>query len=217
MRMTGPGSNPVPGGQCCLVNLYSPLLSRPFDQTHHSISLVLASLRVLSSLDHFWLSPILTHCSRQATSHVIKLTAAACLSSSGPDTSFIASVKSSTQLFLIHTQLPLLSLVSISIPQSNNPILILGQYQSWQLQVEHLLWVHKFMCVIHGWHIPDADEMHFQMLRKHYLCPHFRILVMGRANAGKTTILEKVCGVARATKTIIYDKDGELVWVVYTL
>ncbi|KAF8647979.1 hypothetical protein AX14_008831, partial [Amanita brunnescens Koide BX004] len=31
---------------------------------------------------------------------------------------------------------------------------------------------------------------------------------MGRANAGKTTILEKVCGVARATKTIIYDKDG---------
>ncbi|KAF8322927.1 hypothetical protein F5887DRAFT_903638, partial [Amanita rubescens] len=32
-----------------------------------------------------------------------------------------------------------------------------------------------------------------------YLCPHFRILVIGRANAGKTTILEKVCGVAKAT------------------
>ena len=47
------------------------------------------------------------------------------------------------------------------------------------------------------------------MLREHYLCPHFRILVIGRANAGKTTILEKVCGVAKATQPVIYDKDGE--------
>ena len=30
------------------------------------------------------------------------------------------------------------------------------------------------------------------MLRKHYLCPHFRILVIGRANAGKTTILSSI-------------------------
>ena len=52
--------------------------------------------------------------------------------------------------------------------------------------------------------------MHVKMLREHYLCPHFCILVIGRANAGKTTILEKVCGVAKATKPIIYDKDGEL-------
>ena len=48
------------------------------------------------------------------------------------------------------------------------------------------------------------------MLRKHYLCPHFRILVIGRANAGKTTILEKVCGVAKGTKPIIYNKEGKL-------
>jgi GTPase SAR1 family protein len=41
-----------------------------------------------------------------------------------------------------------------------------------------------------------------------YQCPHFRILVIGRANAGKTTILEKVCGVAQGTKPIIYDQDG---------
>ena len=53
--------------------------------------------------------------------------------------------------------------------------------------------------------------MHLQMLREHYLCPHFRILVIGRANAGKTTILEKVCGVAKATKPIIYNKDGEFI------
>ncbi|KAF8692788.1 hypothetical protein AX14_002393, partial [Amanita brunnescens Koide BX004] len=54
----------------------------------------------------------------------------------------------------------------------------------------------------------NADEMQLQTLKEHYLCPHFRILVIGRANAGKTTILEKVCGVAKATRPIIHDKDG---------
>jgi hypothetical protein len=57
----------------------------------------------------------------------------------------------------------------------------------------------------------DPEEAHVQILRERYLCPHFRILVIGRANAGKTTILEKVCGVAKATKPIIYDKDGKSV------
>ncbi|KAF8327980.1 hypothetical protein F5887DRAFT_159461 [Amanita rubescens] len=56
--------------------------------------------------------------------------------------------------------------------------------------------------------ISDADETHVQILKERYLCPHFRILVIGRANAGKTTILEKVCGVAKGTKPIIYDMDG---------
>ena len=60
-------------------------------------------------------------------------------------------------------------------------------------------------------HISDADETHVQTLMQQYLCPHFRILVIGRANAGKTTILEKVCGVAKGTKSIIYDKDGKSV------
>jgi GTP-binding protein EngB required for normal cell division len=46
--------------------------------------------------------------------------------------------------------------------------------------------------------------------REQYRCPHFRILVIGRANAGKTTILEKVCGVAKGTHPmIIYDKIGK--------
>ncbi|KAF8327656.1 hypothetical protein F5887DRAFT_1064752 [Amanita rubescens] len=56
----------------------------------------------------------------------------------------------------------------------------------------------------------DVDETYVQMLREHYLCPHFRILVMGRANAGKTTILEKVCGVARGTRPIIYYGSNQL-------
>ena len=47
-------------------------------------------------------------------------------------------------------------------------------------------------------------------LRNQYRCPHFRILVIGRANSGKTTILEKVCGVEKGTKPIIYDKEGKL-------
>ena len=49
------------------------------------------------------------------------------------------------------------------------------------------------------------------MLRDQYRCPHFRILVIGRANAGQTTILEKVCGVEKGTKpVIIHDKEGKL-------
>ncbi|KAF8344508.1 hypothetical protein F5887DRAFT_1075333 [Amanita rubescens] len=56
----------------------------------------------------------------------------------------------------------------------------------------------------------SKDETHVKILRERYECPHFRILVIGRANAGKTTILEKVCGVAKGTEPIIYDKDGEL-------
>jgi GTPase SAR1 family protein len=49
------------------------------------------------------------------------------------------------------------------------------------------------------------------LLREQYRCPHFRILVIGRANAGKTTILEKVCGVAKGTQPIIiHDKMGKL-------
>ena len=49
------------------------------------------------------------------------------------------------------------------------------------------------------------------MLRELYQCPYFRILVIGRANAGKTTILEKVCGVAKGTKAIIYGGSGKSV------
>ena len=48
------------------------------------------------------------------------------------------------------------------------------------------------------------------MLGERYECPHFRILVIGRANAGKTTILEKVCGVDKGAKPIIYDRNGKL-------
>jgi ABC-type uncharacterized transport system ATPase subunit len=49
------------------------------------------------------------------------------------------------------------------------------------------------------------------MLKEQYRCPYFRILVIGRANAGKTTILEKVCGVEKGTKPIVYHQgDADL-------
>ena len=57
--------------------------------------------------------------------------------------------------------------------------------------------------------VPHVDDI--TILRDQYRCPHFCILVIGRANAGKTTILEKVCGVAKGTQPIIiYDKEGKL-------
>ena len=56
----------------------------------------------------------------------------------------------------------------------------------------------------------DTDSKDLVVLKERYECPYFRILIIGRANAGKTTILEKVCGVQQGTKPIIYDKDGKL-------
>ena len=48
------------------------------------------------------------------------------------------------------------------------------------------------------------------LLRAQFRCSRFRILVIGRANAGKTTILEKVCGVAKGTTPItVYDERSK--------
>ena len=41
------------------------------------------------------------------------------------------------------------------------------------------------------------------------LCPQFRILIIGKANAGKTTILRKVCNAKPDVKPIVYDADGK--------
>jgi GTPase SAR1 family protein len=40
-------------------------------------------------------------------------------------------------------------------------------------------------------------------------CPQFRILIIGKANAGKTTILRKVCNANPDAKPIIYDAEGK--------
>ena len=40
-------------------------------------------------------------------------------------------------------------------------------------------------------------------------CRRFRILVIGKANAGKTTILRKVCNVGSDVKPIVLDERGK--------
>ena len=61
------------------------------------------------------------------------------------------------------------------------------------------------------WFFVAAQVEDITKLREQYKCHHFRILIIGRANAGKTTILEKVCGVAKGTNPIIiHDKKGRL-------
>ena len=40
-------------------------------------------------------------------------------------------------------------------------------------------------------------------------CPQFRILIIGKANAGKTTILRKVCNAKPDAKPIVYDAEGK--------
>ena len=42
-------------------------------------------------------------------------------------------------------------------------------------------------------------------------CSHFRILVIGKANAGKTTILRKVCNVDSDVEPIVRDENGDLI------
>jgi GTPase SAR1 family protein len=44
-------------------------------------------------------------------------------------------------------------------------------------------------------------------------CPQFRILVIGKANAGKTTILRKVCNAKPDAKPIVYDAGGRKIIV----
>src|ERR1700761_9554935 len=46
-------------------------------------------------------------------------------------------------------------------------------------------------------------------------CPRFRVLIMGKANAGKTTILQKMCQTTEAP--IVRDSSGKLVSVFHSL
>ena len=44
-------------------------------------------------------------------------------------------------------------------------------------------------------------------------CPQFRILIVGKVNAGKTTILRKMCNAKPDVKPIVYDAKGKEVKV----
>lgn len=51
----------------------------------------------------------------------------------------------------------------------------------------------------------DLDEM----MKLRQKCKHFRILIIGRANAGKTTILQKICNTNE--EATIQDAKGNMV------
>jgi len=54
-----------------------------------------------------------------------------------------------------------------------------------------------------------AEEEEARARRIRELCNRFRILIIGRANAGKTTILQKVCNTTE--KPVIYNSKGKKV------
>ncbi len=56
------------------------------------------------------------------------------------------------------------------------------------------------------------DTRRVERIRKE--CENFRILVVGRANAGKTTLLQRTCNTTDAPE--IYDTEGEKV-IEYSL
>jgi tRNA U34 5-carboxymethylaminomethyl modifying GTPase MnmE/TrmE len=58
-------------------------------------------------------------------------------------------------------------------------------------------------------HDEEADISEFRKM-----CPQFRVLIVGRANSGKTTILKKMCDAAAEEKPIVRDKSGTQVMVL---
>jgi hypothetical protein len=57
----------------------------------------------------------------------------------------------------------------------------------------------------------DLTNMDLSSEDLNRLCNRFRVLIIGRRNAGKTTILEKMTGSEVGAKPEIRDKEGHLV------
>jgi GTP-binding protein EngB required for normal cell division len=57
----------------------------------------------------------------------------------------------------------------------------------------------------------DLTNMDLSSKDLNRLCNRFRVLIIGRRNAGKTTILEKMTGSEVGAKPRIHDKAGRLV------
>lgn len=54
---------------------------------------------------------------------------------------------------------------------------------------------------------PELDEGLEELLEHRRQCPRFRVLVIGRANAGKTTICQKMCNTT--DPPVVQGKDGK--------
>jgi len=63
--------------------------------------------------------------------------------------------------------------------------------------------------------LQGAEDIERQRRRAENLrnrTPHFRVLIIGRANAGKTTILQRVCNTMEQPK--IFNEKGHEVFLV---
>jgi tRNA U34 5-carboxymethylaminomethyl modifying GTPase MnmE/TrmE len=58
---------------------------------------------------------------------------------------------------------------------------------------------------------PILQELVDSALKERLKCPQFRVLVIGKANAGKTTIIEKMCNATVGEQPVVRDGSGELV------
>ena len=56
----------------------------------------------------------------------------------------------------------------------------------------------------------ERQQRRARILRKH--TEHFRVLIIGRANAGKTTILQRVCNTTEQPK--MFNREGHEVFDV---
>ncbi|KAJ7932367.1 hypothetical protein B0H13DRAFT_1593175 [Mycena leptocephala] len=77
------------------------------------------------------------------------------------------------------------------------------------LAADHDSWVQSGDPSLNSGAQPVAKLPEDSIIGIHSKCPRFRILVIGRANAGKTTLLKRVCNSVKEPK--IYDKDGKKV------
>jgi GTP-binding protein EngB required for normal cell division len=57
---------------------------------------------------------------------------------------------------------------------------------------------------------PAIDKGLEELLKLRQQCPRFRVLVIGRANAGKTTICQKMCNTT--DPPVVRGQDGKEVW-----
>src|SRR5262245_27505363 len=59
--------------------------------------------------------------------------------------------------------------------------------------------------------IAQYEDNTEELIRLRNACKRFRVLIIGRANAGKTTICQKMCNTS--DPPIVHDEHGNKVWI----
>ena len=92
-------------------------------------------------------------------------------------------------------------------PHSNDNVEPPTQFRVTRSPVSSPASSHRLLCFEDHTNMPK--DISSEDIR--YLCRRFRVLIIGRRNAGKTTILEKMTGSDVGAKPVIHDKEGRLV------